>query len=179
MSQPKVQFIFPDVILLTDGWNLDVLDDVLFGPTNLGLSVAESMSRAKKALFACGLADRENDFVHKLSGGEIRRLAMAGVLAMMPKVVILDEPFANLDLSGVRSVLDSIRSMAADKIAVLIVTHEIEKVLGLAKYFSILDNGRIVLSGKPEEVLAQGIETFGLRDPFHNHRAVQDLTWLD
>ncbi len=173
----KVGYLFQDVRLQIVGDT--ILDDALFGPTNLGLSPTESMSRAKNALFACGLADRENDFVHKLSGGETRRLAMAGLLAMMPKVVILDEPFANLDLSGVRSILDGIRRMASDDIAVLIVTHEIEKVLGLANFFSILDNGRIVLSGKPDEVLAQGIEAFGLRNPFHNHREVQDLTWLD
>ena len=172
----KVGYLFQDARLQIVGDT--ILDDAIFGPTNLGISPTESMSRARKALFACGLADREDEFVHKLSGGETRRLAMAGILAMMPKVVILDEPFANLDLSGVRSVLDSILRMAKDDIAVLVVTHEIEKILGLANIFSILDNGRIVLSGRPEEVLTKGIETFGLRNPFQDHREVQDLTWL-
>ncbi|MGA2545039.1 MAG: energy-coupling factor ABC transporter ATP-binding protein [Rectinemataceae bacterium] len=173
----SIGYLFQDARLQIVGET--ILDDVLFGPMNLGLSPEEALSRAHSALFACGLADRERNFVHKLSGGELRRLAIAGVLAMMPKAIILDEPFANLDLDGVRAVLKIARDMADKGIAVLVVTHEIEKVLGLARGFSVMDGGKIVLSGNPAEVLAQGIEYFGLRYPFRSHLTIGDLTWLD
>jgi ABC-type branched-subunit amino acid transport system ATPase component len=68
--------------------------------------------------------------------------------------------------------------MADAGLSVLVVTHEIEKVLGLAKSFAILDRGRIVLSGSPAEVLAAGIESYGLRDPFRPQRELRDLAWL-
>jgi energy-coupling factor transporter ATP-binding protein EcfA2 len=173
----SIGYLFQDARLQIVGET--VLDDALFGPMNLGLSPAEALARAQAALFACGLADRENDFVHKLSGGELRCLAIAGVLAMKPKAVVLDEPFANLDLEGVQAVLRIARDMADEGIAILVVTHEIEKILGLARDFTVMDNGRIVLSGRPTDVLARGIEYYGLRDPFRPHLDVEDLTWLD
>ena len=173
----KVGYLFQDARLQTVGET--VLDDVLFGPTNLGLPEAEALSRAKTALLACGLADFEHSFVHRLSGGELRRLAMAGLLAMMPDVMILDEPFANLDVEGVRSVLKIVLEMAGKGIAILVVTHEVEKVIGIAHAFVVLDGGDLVLSGEPSAVLAQGIESFGLRDPFHAGHSFKDLTWLD
>lgn len=172
-----VGYVFQDARLQTVGET--VFDDALFGPTNLGLSPDEARSRAAEALDACGLRGMEDGFVHKLSGGELRRLAIAGVLALRPEAVILDEPFANLDLAGVRSVLGIVKEMADAGIAVLVVTHEIEKVLGMARSFAVMDGGRIVLSGEPGEVLAQGIESFGLRDPFRARRGVEGLTWLD
>jgi energy-coupling factor transporter ATP-binding protein EcfA2 len=156
-----------------------VLDDLLFGPTNLGLGPKEAGERARSALVACGLSDRERSFVHSLSGGELRRLAIAGVLAMMPKALILDEPFANLDVGGVRSVLRIVREVADRGVALLIVTHEIEKVLGLAHSFAIMDGGRIVLAGVPAEVIAQGVESYGLRDPFRLQAGIESLSWLE
>jgi energy-coupling factor transporter ATP-binding protein EcfA2 len=170
-----VGYVFQDARLQIVGETL--LEDALFGPINLGLSQDVALSRARMALLACGLADREEGFVHKLSGGELRRLAIAGVLAMGPSAVIMDEPFANLDLGGVRAVLAIARNMAMEGMAVLIVTHEIEKVLGLASHFAIMDGGKIVLSGAPAEVLAQGIESFGLRNPFRLLKGVEDMEW--
>jgi biotin transport system ATP-binding protein len=172
-----VGYVFQDARLQIVGER--VLDDSLFGPTNLGLPSAEALSRARNALQACGLADREDEFVHNLSGGELRRLAIAGVLATMPKAVILDEPFANLDYSGVQALLRIAKDMANMDIAVLVVTHEIEKILGIARDFTIMDGGKIVLSGEPEEVLARGIESFGLRDPFRTLDGIEGLSWLD
>jgi energy-coupling factor transporter ATP-binding protein EcfA2 len=171
-----VGYVFQDARLQTVGDT--VLDDALFGPTNLGLPRAEARERALSAIASCGLEDKEACFVHDLSGGELRRLAIAGVLAMRPQAIILDEPFANLDPEGIKSVLDLTRGMAEKGIAVLVVTHEIEKVLGLAKAFSIMDQGRIVLSGSPSEVLAAGIESHGLRDPFRPQCELKDLAWL-
>jgi biotin transport system ATP-binding protein len=169
-----VGYVFQDARLQTVGET--VLDDVLFGPTNLRFR--DAAERAEAAISACGLTNKADSFVHTLSGGEIRRLAIAGVLAMLPKAIILDEPFVNLDPDGIRGVLELVRDIAAMGMAVLVVTHEIEKVLGLADSFSIMDNGRIALSGAPAEVLSAGIESFGLRDPFSPNRALKDLAWL-
>jgi energy-coupling factor transporter ATP-binding protein EcfA2 len=173
---PFVGYVFQDARLQTVGET--VMDDLLFGPTNLGLRPAEARERAESAIAACGLADRAGSFVHELSGGELRRLAIAGVLAMRPHAVLLDEPFANLDPEGIRSVLALARGMAEEGLAVLVITHEIEKVLGLATSFIVMDEGRIALSGSPAEVLAEGVESFGLRDPFRPQRAISDLSWL-
>ncbi len=172
-----VGYVFQDARLQTVGET--VLDDALFGPTNLGQAPADCLSRARSALLACGLADREESFVHRLSGGELRRLAIAGVLAMRPKAIILDEPFVNLDMGGVKAVSTICLEIAREGLAVLIVTHEIEKALGLANSFAVMDSGRIVLSGEPSAVLAAGVESYGLRDPFRSPQRVEDLSWLD
>ena len=170
----RVGYVFQDARLQTVGET--ALDDVLFGPRNLGFS--DARERAEEALKACGLEDKALAFVHRLSGGESRRLAIAGVLAMRPRTVILDEPFVNLDPEGISGLLALIRGMAAGGIAVLVVTHEIEKILGLAADFMVMDKGRIALSGTPAEVLAAGIESYGLRDPFKPARGLSELSWL-
>lgn len=174
---PYVGYLFQDARLQIVGET--VLDDVLFGPSNLSIDPEAAMERAHTAIRACGLAGKEKAFVHSLSGGEMRRLAIAGLLAMRPRVLILDEPFANLDWGGITSVLEIVKSLSSEDIALLIVTHEIEKVLGLAQVLTILDMGRIVASGNPEEILSRGIEKFGLRNPLRQSTSIKDLSWLD
>jgi biotin transport system ATP-binding protein len=174
---PYVGYLFQDARLQIVGET--VLDDVLFGPSNLSIGPEAAMERAHAAISDCGLAGKEEAFVHSLSGGEMRRLAIAGLLAMRPRVLILDEPFANLDWEGIISVLEILKSLSGEHIALLIVTHEIEKVLGLAQILTILDMGSIVASGKPAEILSRGIEQFGLRDPLRQSRSIEDLSWLD
>jgi biotin transport system ATP-binding protein len=172
-----VGYIFQDARLQCVGET--VFDDILFGPRNLGLPAEEAIARAESALLASGLSDRRDSFVHTLSGGELRRLAIAGVLALEPKAAILDEPFANLDPEGVRSVLKIIHETADRGMALLVVTHELEKVLGLARSFSVMDKGAIALTGSPEEVLERGIEPYGLRDPRRTPSGIKDLQWLE
>jgi len=171
-----VGYVFQDARLQTVGETVE--DDVLFGPANLGLGKAQARTRADEAIAACGLDDLRRSFVHTLSGGEQRLLAIAGVLAMRPAAAILDEPFANLDRDGVAAVLRVIKAMSESGIAVLVITHEIEKVLALASRFAVMDGGRIALSGDPASVLAAGVEAHGLRDPFRAPRSIEDLTWL-
>jgi biotin transport system ATP-binding protein len=173
---PYVGYVFQDALLQAVGDT--VLDDALFGPTCIGLPRDEALARATEALVKCGLSDKAELFVHELSGGELRRLAIAGVLALGPRAMILDEPFANLDPSGVRSVLELIKDLTRSGISVLVVTHEIEKVLGMADVFVVMDAGRIVLRGSPEAVLREGIEAYGLRDPFKGRNGMTELSWL-
>ncbi len=172
-----VGYVFQDARLQAVGET--VYEDALFGPTNLGLDFSEARSRAEGALASCGLSGKKDSFVHTLSGGEMRRLAIAGVLAMSPHAVILDEPFVNLDVEGVSSVLKIVRDMATSGIAVLIVTHEIEKALGLARSFSIMDCGKIAVKGEPSSIIAAGVERYGLRDPFRASTRIEELQWLD
>jgi biotin transport system ATP-binding protein len=172
-----VGYVFQDARLQCVGER--VWDDLLFGPMNLRIPEAAARERAETALRACGLAELRDSFVHSLSGGEQRRLAIAGVMALNPRALILDEPFANLDLEGVRAVLKIARDAARGGTAVLVVTHELEKVLGLASFFTIMEGGRIVQAGAPGEVLSAGIERFGLRDPLRSASRVEELQWLE
>ncbi len=172
----RVGYVFQDARLQAVGETVE--DDVLFGPANLGLAKAEARARAEEALEACALSSLKKSFVHTLSGGEQRLLAIAGILAMRPAAAILDEPFANLDRDGVAAVLRVVAAMAESGIALLVITHEIEKALGLATRFHVMDGGALALSGSPGEVLARGVEAYGLRDPFRQPRSVAELTWL-
>jgi ABC-type cobalt transport system, ATPase component len=176
----KVGYVFQDARLQIVGET--VMDDALFGPTNLGLASAEAGSRAESALAACGLSAKAEDFVHTLSGGELRKLAIAGVLALRPGVLILDEPFANLDPEGICDIVRLVRDLRDSGLAILVVTHEIEKILGLASFFAVMEKGELALSGDSAAVLEAGIERYGLRDPFAHglgrRQAVEDLVWL-
>lgn len=172
----RVGYVFQDARLQAVGETVE--DDILFGPANLGLGKSEARLRAEEALEACALIPLRKSFVHTLSGGEQRLLAIAGVLAMRPAAAILDEPFANLDRDGVAAVLRVVVAMAESGIAVLVITHEIEKVLGHASRFHVMDGGGLALSGVPGEVLARGVEAHGLRDPFRSPRSVAELSWL-
>jgi biotin transport system ATP-binding protein len=173
----RVGYVFEDARLETLGDR--VLDDAIFGPANVGLRRGEAEGKAREALGLVGLSGKEDAFVSSLSGGEMRRLALAGILALGPAVLILDEPFANLDLPGVRSVLRLIVELKASGKALLVATHELEKILGLADRLLVMDGGELVLEGSPEAILAQGVSAYGLRDPLRAPASVRELSWLD
>jgi biotin transport system ATP-binding protein len=173
----RVGYVFEDARLETLGER--VLDDAIFGPANVGLGRREAEAKARGALELVGLSGKEDYFVSSLSGGEMRRLALAGILALGPAVLILDEPFANLDLPGVRAVLRLIVGLKESGKALLVATHELEKILGLADRLLVMDGGKLVLAGAPEAVLAQGVSAYGLRDPLLAPASVRELSWLD
>jgi biotin transport system ATP-binding protein len=154
-------------------------EDVSFGPSNLALGREETARRAEEALAKTGLREKRNFPPRRLSGGEKRRLAIAGVLAMNCRIIIMDEPFANLDWPGVVQVLRSIQSLKTEGKTLIILTHELEKVLALGDRLVILDRGRIRDSGKPEEVLDRLRPDYGVRDPRRSYRSVEDCSWLD
>jgi biotin transport system ATP-binding protein len=173
----RVGYAFQDARLQAIGEK--VLDDCLFGPMNVGLGPAEAREKAMKALALCGLQGRTEAYVHSLSGGELRRLSLAGILALEPPALILDEPFANLDLDGVRSVLKIVKALLSQGKGILIATHEIEKVLGLAQRLVILDKGVVAADASPGLVLERDLEAYGLRNPLETHASVEALSWLD
>ena len=155
-----------------------LLEDATFGPANLGLPMAEVLSRAREALALVGLSGLEDRRPDSLSGGERRRLAIAGVLAMRPACVLLDEPFANLDFPAIRSVLSVVTAAHADGRAIIVVTHELEKVLAHATRLAVMDSGKVVYDGFPDGLARGRYEELGLRDPFRSGARLEELTWL-
>ncbi len=141
-----------------------VADDVAFGPENLGLPAVEIKSRVAAALAALQLSDAADTPPHLLSGGQKRRLAVAGVLAMAPAIIAFDEPFSNLDLAGVRSVLERMLELHAAGKTLLVTTHDLDKVAAHAQRIVVLSRGRVVADGPPMAVMAD-IERHGVRQP--------------
>ncbi|MBA4370241.1 MAG: energy-coupling factor transporter ATPase [Coriobacteriaceae bacterium] len=145
-----------------------LLEDAAFGPRNLGRSDAEARAAAADALAAVGLdpAAFGGRSPFTLSGGEARRAAIAGVLAMRPAYLLLDEPTAGLDPSGRRAVREAI-GRARTTAGIVLVTHDAEEFLGDADLVLMLETGRTVFSGTREALLAEpgAFEVAGLRPP--------------
>jgi biotin transport system ATP-binding protein len=156
-----------------------VAEDAAFGPENMGLSSAEVSARADQALARLGLSEKRDNSPRRLSGGEKRRLAVAGVLAMGCSTVIMDEPFANLDWPGVVQTLNIIRDLKNGGKTLIILTHELEKTLALADRLVILHRGVIRNDGPPAAVLDALDPAWGVRDPRRNYAAVEDCSWLE
>jgi biotin transport system ATP-binding protein len=141
-----------------------VYSDIAFGPENLGLKRPDINRRVQNSLKTTGLTGKENQSPHTLSGGEKRKLAIAGVLAMNPEILIFDEPFSNLDYPGSVLILKQILNLHAVGHTVLIVTHELEKTIACASRLVIFENGTIVRTGPPPELL-KSVEQYGVRLP--------------
>lgn len=156
-----------------------VLDDCMFGPMNVGMGRREAEARALDALRRCGLEERRETFVHALSGGELRRLSIAGILALDPGVIVLDEPFANLDLDGIRSTLRVILALRDEGKGIVVATHEIEKILAFAGRLVVLDRGVVREEGLPADILGKDLEGYGIRNPLRGGAGLAELSWLD
>ena len=155
-----------------------VSEDTALGPKNLKLPKHTVDERVSAAIRAAGLEGKADFPARSLSGGEKRRLAVAGILAMGGETIIMDEPFANLDWPGVRSVLQIIVELKRDGKTVIILTHELEKTLALADRLVILCGGKVVRDGEPEAVLDSLEPEHGVRDPRCVYRTVGDCLWL-
>ena len=152
-------------------------EDIAFGPKNLGWKKAEVQKAVHDALERNGLNNKSDFPARFLSGGEKRRLAVACMLAMNLPIIILDEPYANLDFGGVKQVNALIRQLKADGKTVIILSHEIEKCLGLADRFIVLFRGKKVFDGLPAEGLKQNLEEWNIRNPLVSYTKVEDLIW--
>ncbi|MBR7016275.1 MAG: energy-coupling factor transporter ATPase [Lachnospiraceae bacterium] len=147
----------------------DVLTDVMFGPKNKGLTPAEAEKRARAALLSVGVAEMYfTTSPFELSGGQKRRVAIAGVLAMDPKVLILDEPTAGLDPQGRDEILGQIRKLHRERgITIVLVSHSMEDVAEYAERIIVVNDGKIPFDGAPREVFShyKELETMGLAAP--------------
>ncbi|PIE71910.1 MAG: ABC transporter ATP-binding protein [Deltaproteobacteria bacterium] len=142
-----------------------VFEDAAFGPENLGWDPAVVAEKTALALARVGLSSKSDQRTRSLSGGEKRRLAIAGALAMETPILVLDEPFANLDYPGVCAVFSCLLQLKAAGQTLMLTTHELEKVVGLADRLLVLDAGKKTLDGRPEDVWPH-VDPFGVREPW-------------
>ena len=154
-----------------------VAEDVAFGPENLNLSRKEVDDRVNDSLEAVGLSAFASQQPHTLSGGQKRKLAVAGVLAMKPKIIVFDEPFTGLDYPGVLQVLNQIVHLHQNKHTIILVTHELEKTLAHADRLVIMEKGHVVRDGEPSQLINE-VESYGIRRPYGENRKVESMTWL-
>lgn len=154
-----------------------VWEDVAFGPENLGLDVTEIEERVDHALRLVGLQALAQKSCHLLSGGEKRRVAIAGVLAMQPKILVFDEPFANLDYPGVTQVLQQIVQLHAMGHTIVMTTHDVEKVVAHVDTIAIVQGGELKRTGPPEEIIPQ-LSRYGIRPPCFSLFGEKTISWL-
>lgn len=147
---------------------LTVEEELSFGPANLGLPAAEVARRGEFAARATGIEHLRGRRVNTLSGGEQQRVAIASVLAMQPRILVLDEPTSNLDLKGTRMVLDTLDRLHRELgITILIMEHRLQEMEDLADRVLIMKAGRLVVDGPPQQILGQKklLSQLGIRYP--------------
>ena len=132
-----------------------VEEDVGFGPENLGVPTKEIWERVEESLKAVGMYEFRKHSPNKLSGGHKQRVSIAGVIAMHPKCIVLDEPTAMLDPSGRKEVIRAVRALnLAEGITIILITHYMEEIIDADRVF-VMDKGKIALQGTPREVFGQ------------------------
>lgn len=132
-----------------------VEEDVGFGPENLGVPTDEIWQRVEESLKAVGMLKYRSHSPNKLSGGQKQRVAIAGVIAMEPKCIVLDEPTAMLDPNGRKEVIRTVEKLRKEKhVTVILITHYMEEVIDADEVF-VMDKGQIVMHGTPREVFSQ------------------------
>lgn len=164
-------------------FEVDVFSDICFGPKNLGLSKEEVEERAKKALTQVGLDEsyyKKSPF--ELSGGQKRRVAIAGILAMHPQVLILDEPTAGLDPKGRDEILDQVALLQKErKITVILVSHSMEDVARYVDRIIVVNDGKILFDDTPKQVFQhyKELESVGLAAPQVTYvvKALKEKGW--
>lgn len=146
-----------------------IFEDVAFGPTNQGLSKTEIEEKTKKALAMVGISeDMYETSPFEISGGQKRRVAIAGVLAMEPDVLVLDEPTAGLDPKGRDEILEQIRKLHLENnITIVLVSHSMEDVAKYANRIIVMNNGQVMFNDEPKAVFAhyKKLEEIGLAAP--------------
>ncbi len=132
-----------------------VEEDVGFGPENIGIPTDEIWQRVEKSLKSVGMWEYRKHSPNKLSGGQKQRVAIAGVMAMQPKCIVLDEPTAMLDPDGRKDVIEAVHELNRKKgVTIILITHYMEEVVD-SDYVYVMDKGNVVLKGTPREVFKQ------------------------
>lgn len=132
-----------------------VEEDVGFGPENMGVPTKEIWERVEESLRAVGMYEYRKYSPNKLSGGQKQRVSIAGVLAMHPKCIVLDEPTAMLDPSGRKEVIRAVRGLnEVEGVTVILITHYMEEIINADKVF-VMDKGKVAMEGTPREIFSQ------------------------
>ncbi len=140
-----------------------VEEDVGFGPENMGIPTKEIWERVEESLKAVGMYEYRKYSPNKLSGGQKQRVSIAGVIAMHPKCIVLDEPTAMLDPSGRKEVIRAVRALNdVEKVTVILITHYMEEIIHADKVF-VMDKGHIAMEGTPREIFSQVDQLKALR----------------
>ncbi len=164
-SQVGLVFQYPEYQLFAD----TVITDVMFGPHNIGMDKNEAYNSAKNALDMVGIPENLYDVSpFNISGGERRRVAIAGVLAMNPKVLILDEPAAGLDPCGRKDILELVSKLHKErKLTVIMVSHSMDDVAEYAEHIIVMNEGKVHAEGTPSEIFSKykELEKIGLMAP--------------
>ncbi|WP_432644871.1 ATP-binding cassette domain-containing protein [Methanobrevibacter sp.] len=132
-----------------------VEEDVAFGPLNLGLPMEEVQDRVEEALVRVGMSGYEKIAPHHLSGGQKKRVAIAGILAMKPEIMVLDEPTSGLDPQGVVGLSKLLKELNDEGITIIISTHDVDLVPNYAQRLFVLDDGLLIGEGTPKEIFAK------------------------
>ncbi|MCR5348678.1 MAG: energy-coupling factor transporter ATPase [Bacilli bacterium] len=155
-------FQFPEYQLFEE----TVVKDVAFGPKNFGDDKETALAKAREALLRVGL---DESFFERspfeLSGGEKRRVAIAGVLAMNPKYLVVDEPTAGLDPAGAKEMMDLFRNVHQSGTTVILVTHDMDLVLAYCSDVIVLDHGKVVKTCKPVDLFGDDVTQYSLQQP--------------
>jgi cobalt transport protein ATP-binding subunit len=155
-----------------------VKEDIAFGPENLGLQNGEITERVDWALQVMGLESLSEKPCYLLSGGEKRRLAIAGVLAMRPQVILFDEPFSFLDYPGIQEVLKHMINLHREGHTLVVTTHDVEKVAAHVDRIAIIHDGELKIAGPPEELMMK-LPQFGIRPPCYILLGGKKISWLE
>lgn len=173
MLLQKIGLVFqnPDTQII----GLTVEEDIRFGLKNLKIPKQEQISRVESILERLQITHLRDRNPHTLSGGEKKRVNIAGVLVMQPEILILDEPFIGLDYPGVQDILTLITKLKASGETIILISHDLEKVAAYVDHSYILYKGEIVNSGSMSEVI-DNVEQWGIRRPKQDR--IEDMTWL-
>lgn len=169
--KPSVALVFQDPLVQILG--LTVEEDIRFGLENMHISKDERESRLQEALTWTNLLAKRHQDCRSLSGGERRRLCIASILVMDPDFILLDEPFSNLDYQGVKEVLGLILKLKTAGKGIIVVSHDLDRVLAHADRLILMKSGRIIADALPERVLPY-LEDHGVRRPSGK---IADMTW--
>jgi cobalt transport protein ATP-binding subunit len=154
-----------------------VREDVAFGPDNLGLSREEIAERVEGALQSMNLTDLSEKPCYLLSGGEKKRLAIAGVLAMKPEIILFDEPFSHLDFPGTQEVLRHMVHLHREGHTLVVTTHDVEKVIAHVNRLALIHAGELKALGPPEGLLTQ-LPDYGVRPPCYAIFGREAVSWF-
>lgn len=155
--------------------SLTVEEDISFGPLNLGLPKSEVKELTNEVLKKLKIEHLRDRNPHTLSGGEMKRVTIAGVLAMDPHIIIFDEPFIGLDYQGVISVTNALLELHEKGETIVVITHDLEKILKYAQRMVVMESGKVVYNGDPKESLGK-LETWGIRRPVQKN--IEDMSWI-
>lgn len=161
-QQVGLVFQFPEYQLFED----TVENDVAFGPTNFGVSKTKALEAAHEALTLVGLDQSYyNRSPFELSGGERRRVAIAGIIAMKPKILVLDEPTAGLDPRGARRMMELFQSLHRQGTTIILVTHDMNWVVEYASEVIVMQDGQVAIHTTPEKLFEGDYKKYGLEVP--------------